>query len=352
MGTGGVDLARAYWSEVVAPLLARRWPALPHAAARLGTGSDVLGLDDAVSRDHDWGLRLTLLVPAAVVTEVGDVLESELPATFRGLPTRFPLTRDQRVVHRVDVTTVGEFAGRHLGLGPDGPAGVLEWLSLTGQSVLEVTAGAVFRDTEGRLTRLRERLTWYPHDLWCYAVACDWQRIDQELPFVGRTGDVGDDLGSRLVTARLVRVAMHLGFLLQRRWAPYPKWFGTCFARTPVGVALQPVLAAALTAGTWRTREEALCRALEALLRLQREAGLPAPASATRPFFERPYRSVAPEVTSLLRSGIEDPAARALPAGVGTVEQWIDNVDALVDPGRRAAALAAWRPLLPTAGPA
>lgn len=30
-----------------------------------GTGSEVLGLDDAVSRDHDWGLRLQLFVPDA-----------------------------------------------------------------------------------------------------------------------------------------------------------------------------------------------------------------------------------------------------------------------------------------------
>jgi hypothetical protein len=47
----GIGVARCYYEDVVAPLVLRRWPGLPHAAARLGSGSDVLGLDDELSRD-------------------------------------------------------------------------------------------------------------------------------------------------------------------------------------------------------------------------------------------------------------------------------------------------------------
>jgi hypothetical protein len=38
-------------------------------------------------------------------------------------------------------------------------------------------------------------------------------------------------LGSRIVAARQVRELMRPGFLLERNYWPYPKWFGTAFGR-------------------------------------------------------------------------------------------------------------------------
>src|SRR6266487_2581797 len=69
-------------------------PRLGYAAGRLGSGSDVLGLDDTMSRDHDWGCRLTLLVDEAgrgAVPQIAGLLERELPASYRGHPVRFPV---------------------------------------------------------------------------------------------------------------------------------------------------------------------------------------------------------------------------------------------------------------------
>ena len=90
--TSGLELSAAYHREVVAPLLERRLSGLPYAAARLGSGSDVLGFDDVQSRDHDWGLRLTLLVEGGAAGEVDALLERELPTQWRGHPVRFATT--------------------------------------------------------------------------------------------------------------------------------------------------------------------------------------------------------------------------------------------------------------------
>ena len=112
-GLRGAELARMFHAEVVGPLLARELPRLRYAAGRLGSGSDVLGLDDATSRDHDWGCRLTLLVDepdSGVLPQVNDLLERELPEAFRGFPVRFPVTWDSSRSHRVEVATVAGFA--------------------------------------------------------------------------------------------------------------------------------------------------------------------------------------------------------------------------------------------------
>jgi len=84
-------------------------PRLPYAAGRLGSGSDVLGFDDAMSRDHDWGCRLALLVDEpdrAAVPQVSLLLEQELPGSYRGFPIRFPLTWDPGPSHKVEIATV------------------------------------------------------------------------------------------------------------------------------------------------------------------------------------------------------------------------------------------------------
>lgn len=57
---GGLELSRRFYREAVRPLLERPFPDLPHAAALLGTGSDVLGFDTEMSTDHDWGPSVVL----------------------------------------------------------------------------------------------------------------------------------------------------------------------------------------------------------------------------------------------------------------------------------------------------
>jgi hypothetical protein len=331
----GSALSRVYYDQLVAPAVAARWPDLPHAAGRLGSGSDVLDLDDAVSRDHDWGLRLNLLVPADMATPVDAHLDTTLPETFGGHPTRFATTWDPRVRHRVQVEDVSTLVTSRTGVHACGSLSVADWLSLTGQAVLEVTGGPVFADTAGELTQAREHLAWYPDDLWTYVVATDWARMAQELPLIGRTAEREDDLGSRAITARLVEVAVHLAHLLERRWPPYAKWVGTSLVRLPRAGAVAEPLLRALAESDWRTREEGLVDALRTLHRLQRHIGMPAVDDPVEPFWDRRYRGIRDDVVTVLEASITDPAVRALPRGVGSAEQWSHNVDVLVDPARR-----------------
>jgi hypothetical protein len=334
--TDGITLARGYYQDVVAPLLRARWAGLPHAAARLGSGSDVLGLDDETSRDHDWGLRLTLLVDGDQVDEVSGYLEKCLPDAYAGRPTRFATTWDPQVRQRAEVATAGAFVAGRLGLDASGTMTSLDWLCLTGQALLEVTAGEVFADDLGTLTRMRRKLAWYPDDVWCYVVAADWIRLGEDLPLLGRAGHRGDDLGSRVICGRMVNTAMHLAFLLSRRWPPYPKWMGTLLNRLPVARDLRPLLTAALTAERWTERQEAVARALAVLHQAQRTARLPtAEGIPTEPFFDRPFLGIRAAVPDLLRQAISDPLVRALPPGVGSVEQWVDNVRVLTDAPHR-----------------
>jgi len=58
----GLELNRLFYSEVIQPLLAARFPDVVYSAGLIGYGSDVLGYDTAISTDHEWGPRLLIFL--------------------------------------------------------------------------------------------------------------------------------------------------------------------------------------------------------------------------------------------------------------------------------------------------
>jgi hypothetical protein len=255
--------------------------------------------------------------------------DAGLPAELRGRPTRHGWD-DTHVSHHVVVTTLDAWTRERLGFDPLVEIPLERWLATPQQLLLEATAGPVLNDARGELTRMREALAWYPDDVWRWLVASQWRRMDQEEPFVGRTAEVGDDLGSRILTARLARDAVRLCFLLERRYAPYAKWLGSGFRRLDAYVEVGPPLERALAADAYPEREEALIDALTALARRHNAAGVTAPVSEEPGWFhERPFRVLgSARFVDACLERVTDERLRALPL-VGGIDQWVDSTDVL-----------------------
>jgi hypothetical protein len=349
----GIELNRAFYQEAVRPILAAHFPGLAYSAALIGSGSDVLGCDTAQSTDHEWGPRLLLFLSdtdyPACATEIDEALSRNLPPTFHGYSTGFS-DRDVEGVrvmceaipgavrHHVDIHTIRSFVRRVLDRDPDEPLRAADWLVLPQQRLLDITAGAVYCDGLGTLLPLRERLAYYPHDIWLYLLAAQWMRISQEEAFMGRCGDVGDELGSRLIAARLVHDVMGLSFLMQRRYAPYSKWFGTAFARLPCAAELAPTLHDALQTSSWRERERRLSTAYMAVARMHNALDITPPLDAdVSPYYSRPYLTLYARrfAEALLAAITDDEEVRQIMASVGpigAIDQFADSVDLLARP--------------------
>ncbi len=340
----GLELSRIFYEEAVRPILEEAYPGLPHAAARVGSGSEVLGFDTPRSADHEWGPRLSLFLAPDMAAEHGtalrDLLAKRLPKRVRGWPTHFhhddprdPVGHmrltDGPVNHRVGVSDVGAWLHRELGLDPGLQAPTLrDWLAMPQQKLAEAVGGAVFHDDLGSLTEARRRLAWYPDQVWRYLLACQWQRIAQEEAFVGRCAEVRDDLGSAVVAARLVRDLMRLCLLLGRRYAPYTKWLGSAFARLEVAQGLGPVLLGVLGAADYATRERLLGDAYEMVAGLHNQTAIaPTVEPGRRLYRGRPYQVIrADRFAEALAATLTDPVLRGLPL-VGSVDQWADSTD-------------------------
>ncbi len=352
----GLRLNRIFYFDTVRPLINQHFPGLVHSAALVGYGSDVLGYDTLTSTDHNWGPRLQLFLSpqdhASLATQLHDMFSTNLPPTVEGYSTHFtqPDLADsstQRmqpytggpIEHLIKISTVDQFFTSSLGIALDTPLTAYDWLALPEQKLLEVTAGEVFHDGLQTLGTARARFAYYPQDIWKVRLAAQWQRISEEEAFVGRTGDLGDEVGSWLIASRLVRDIMKLAFLYARHYAPYSKWFGTALSRLAIATDLLPHIQAMTTASDWHSRETHLIALYQRLAIEHNHLSITTPISASaQNYFGRPYQVIfASRFAKAINETITDPALQKL-AQFGAVDQFTDCV-AIHSNGNLAASL-------------
>lgn len=342
----GIELSRRFYLGLVRPFLAEAAPGLRHAAVLGGYGSELLGFDDDMSRDHNWGPRVHLIVCpddfAAHAHRLVAAFSAVAPGTFLGEPIGWrarphPPANGPDAAgapdHGLEIHTLRGALRHALGIESLERLTLKDWLGFPEQRLLVFTSGAVFHDDTGELTAARATLAEPPLDIRLYKIACQWRRIAEEQAFVGRTGMVGDDLGSRVIAARLVRDVMRMAFLLAPRYAPYPKWFGSAFSTLPLAPALTPHLDAAFAATDWQGRSEALAAAYLVLAGAQRAAGLGGPFTPViGPYYERPFPTVnADDIIAATLAAIADPWLRTRPV-IGSVDTISDLTPVLEDP--------------------
>lgn len=345
----GLDLSEAFYREVVEPILCHDFPQLRYAAALIGSGSEVLGFDTEMSTDHHWGPRVMLFLTeddvARLETSITRLLSEKLPRRFRGYPTSYvgstapgdapgiqllDYSDHGPINHRVSITSIRAFMKDYLDFDVCDEITPIDWLTFPDQKLLSVTAGRVFHDTVG-LEDLRKRFAYYPHEVWLYLLAAQWKRIEQEEHLMGRAGSVGDELGAAIIASRLVRDLMRLCFLMEKRYAPYPKWFGTAFRQLKAAAKIESTLMSVLSASNWREREQHLVLAYEYIAdrhnQLAITEALPTKASQ---FHGRPYWVISIGAFSeAIAATITDPAVKQIASKplIGSIDQLSDSTD-------------------------
>jgi len=340
----GLKLCELFYQKEVRPILDREFPNLRYSAALIGWGSEVLGFDTALSRDHHWGPRVLLFLSnqdySKFKDRISQTLSNNLPYEFLGYSTNFskPEPNGVRyavkikrgpVNHMITIFTLRSFFEARLNFDPTRKIGVTDWLTFPQQRLLEVVSGEVYHDGLGQLQKIREKFKFYPRDVWLYLLAAQWTRISQEEAFMGRAGDVGDELGSKILAARMVHEIMKLAFLMEKQYAPYSKWLGTAFSRLKIAGKLTPVLQEVLSAKTWKARERRLAQAYSIVARKHNALRItkPLPTNATK-YYGRPYLVIHGHTfASAIIEAIRDPKVKRITANIGSVDQFLDSHD-------------------------
>ncbi|MGX8698913.1 MAG: DUF4037 domain-containing protein [bacterium] len=224
----GLELARGYFEACGRPMLEREFPGLmPFLAAGLfGQGSECFGFDDAVSRDHDFEPGFCLLLPGEDVVDrrTAFLLErayAKLPKEYGGF-RRAAFAPVGGARH--GVLRTGEFFTRLVG-SDDGALSAEAWLRLPQEALAESVNGEVYFDNYGEVTRIRERLRFYPEDIRRKKLAAALLLMAQSGQYnYPRCLAHGETGAAQLAIGAFVEAAMGVIFLLNRRYLPYYKW--------------------------------------------------------------------------------------------------------------------------------
>ncbi len=288
----GLELCRGFFFDAAKPILDKHFPSLAYSAGLIGYGSDVLGYDDEVSRDHMWGPRFYLFLREADIgrkDEIFTAFSQELPYEYKGYSVNFtvPDPNDNGVQHPLMISsgkvnslifiqTFDEFLDEQLGTNDIEHLTVPDWLTISEHRLLSLTAGTLFHDGL-KLNKRLEGIRYYPEDVRRYLIASNWDIIASEQAFVKRCAEVGDDIGSVIVGSRIAERLIRLCFLYRKQYAPYSKWFGTAFRLLDVNKQIKSELDLALHAAEIAEREDHLATAQALVAELHNESGVTAP---------------------------------------------------------------------------
>jgi hypothetical protein len=331
---GGLQISEKFFHDVAEPLIKTKYPNLKFGAGLIGPGSEVLGFDTEMSTDHDWRPRFFVFLSEKDFRTYGKTLEKylriSLPNEYLGHKIKTENVSDLRSRF---VYSVSGFFEEYLGQKLGRRLSHLNWLTLNEHRLLTLTSGKIFRDDNGELRSVREKLNYYPDDVWKYLLASQWKKIFEEEAFVGRAGDVGDEIGSQIIAARIVQSLMRLGFLMEKKYVPYSKWFGSAFQKLAVSKKLNRTFNEVLNCSTWKKREKALSVAYKEIILMHNALGITKPIDPkVHKYHDRPYLVIGGDkIIEALLDQIHDKKIRKLPL-IGSIDQFSDSVSLIDEP--------------------
>ncbi len=223
----GLELCRRYYEEYGVPML-ERFPAIRFriAAGLCGSGSECFGYDDAVSRDHDFEPGFVLFLTAEDSEDRKTVFQLE--RAYDALPKEFLGVKRERMApvggRRHGVIGTADFFFGKCG-SPDGALSPRAWLTLPEQSLAEAVNGEIFSDPLGEVTRIREKLAYFPEDIRRKKLAGQLLLMKQagcyNYPRILAHGEEG---AAQLAAIEFTEAAISAVFLLNRRYRPFYKW--------------------------------------------------------------------------------------------------------------------------------
>lgn len=304
----GFELSERFFREIGLPAVERRLPGcVRRLAVGVEVGSQAHKNDDDVSRDHGWGPGFTVWLGREDFDDYGERLQEildSLPQEYDGFHWENPPERTCRVVE------VGSYIKSVVGFS-EPPESPKDWLRIPESYLFELAPSRLFHDEPGFVSARLRAFSRYPEDVWrqrmgaCLSWCWEWGR-----KHLFRAEARGDHVTAFTYWTRFAEYAMKVGFLVNRRYAPYHKWLWAEFKKLEgIAVEVCPLLREGFARASGR-RE--LVERIEAIYMDELEKlGFPPPAQVTTRRTAYPDNRLYRFAVDI-RRGVEDPEVKNL----------------------------------------
>ncbi len=250
----GLEIAKDFFLNWGLPFLEREFPDLVgHMAAGRFGGSDVIGADDQISRDHNWGPQFSLFLSAEDYDNHAEALSEKMnrsaPATWKGYWV------DGAGDKNVLVENVPAWIERRIGFA-ELPQSNRDWgiivrrreiggsVEARESALYFLRHGALWLDNNKEFAHWRKALEEYPEEVWFARLGEECFRLWQygEYNFIHRIAKRGDPIAVSLCLGKFAEGVMRIMLLLERDYTPYWKWLTREFRRCERASHYAPLL--------------------------------------------------------------------------------------------------------------
>ena len=260
-----VSISHQFFAEILLPILRRDFAAetAQTAFGVFGYGSEVMGMDDAYSSDHHWGIRINAVMPDVLYQDRGRTMAQavlpHMPETYHGYDVRAGFSGGTGL----SITGLESYLKTTIGID-HAPASYGDWLGAPEEDIIHIVNGELWLDETGRFTHVRQVLQdYYPEPVRLRRIA-HWCRYFSGMGSYALKRAIlrDNEYYATIVFSRAVRWAVQLAFMLERQYYPYDKWTHAFFQRLPrLYAPLGPLVDEAVRLSTpWARKLELLNR--------------------------------------------------------------------------------------------
>lgn len=234
----GLELSERYYNEYGKAMIHNNFPEIEKylAIGLAGSGSECFGYDDELSGDHDFEPGFCIFLPGEdlVDTRTEFLLEraySKLPKEFMGYKRSgvAPVGGKRHGVIRISDFFEGKTGDKGGNVSTEG------WFYISEQFLFEATGGKLFCDNFGKMTEIRNKLSYMPEEVRLKKLAGNLLIMAQSGQYnYSRCIKRGETAGAQLSAFEFVNATLKVVFLLNKRYIPYYKWAFRALKDLPV----------------------------------------------------------------------------------------------------------------------